>query len=82
MITAALNGSLDSVDFEAHPIFGMLMPKICPNVPKEILHPRYTWNDRDAYDATAKKLASMFIANFEKYASGVSQDILNAAPKI
>lgn len=82
MITAALNGSLDNVEFEAHPIFGMLMPKICPNVPKEILHPRYTWNDRDAYDATAKKLASMFISNFEKYASGVSQDILNAAPKI
>lgn len=82
MITAALNGELDNVEFETHPIFGMLMPKICPNVPKEILHPRYTWNDRNAYDVTAKKLAGMFIANFEKYADGVSEDILAAAPKI
>lgn len=82
MITAALNGELDNVEFEAHPIFGMLMPKTCPDVPKEMLHPRYTWSDRDAYDATAKKLAGMFVANFEKYASGVSADILAAAPKV
>lgn len=82
MITAALNGNLESVEFDTHPIFGMLMPKTCPNVPKEILHPRYTWTDRTAYDATAKKLASMFVANFEKYANGVSAEILAAAPKV
>jgi phosphoenolpyruvate carboxykinase (ATP) len=82
MITAALNGELDNVDFEAHPIFGMMMPKTCPNVPKEILHPRFTWANRDEYDVAAKKLAQMFITNFEKYASGVSDEILAAAPKV
>ena len=82
MITAALNGELDNVEFEAHPIFGMMMPKTCPNVPKEILHPRYTWADRNEYDATAKKLAQMFINNFEKYAAGVSDVILASAPKV
>ena len=81
MITAALNGELDNVEFEAHPIFGMQMPKTCPNVPREILHPRYTWANRDEYDATAKKLAAMFINNFEKYAAGVDDEILAAAPK-
>ena len=81
MITAALNGQLDNVEFEAHPIFGMMMPKTCPNVPREILHPRYTWADREAYDDTAKKLAQMFISNFEKYAEGVNDEILAAAPK-
>ena len=81
MITAALNGELDNVEFEAHSIFGMMMPKTCPNVPKEILHPRYTWANRDEYDAAAKKLAIMFVSNFEKYAGGVSPEILAAAPK-
>ncbi len=82
MITAALNGGLDNVNYEAHPIFGMLMPKFCPKVPKELLNPRYTWADRTAYDVAAKKLAQEFVANFEKYKAGVSEEILMAAPKI
>jgi phosphoenolpyruvate carboxykinase (ATP) len=80
MITAALNGELDQVEFEKHPVFGVLMPKMCPGVPKELLHPRYTWADRAAYDQAASKLAEMFIQNFEKYAAGVSNEILQSAP--
>lgn len=80
MITAALNGELDQVEFEKHPVFGMLMPKMCPGVPKELLHPRYTWADRAAYDQAASKLAEMFNQNFEKYAAGVSNEILQSAP--
>jgi phosphoenolpyruvate carboxykinase (ATP) len=82
MITAALNGDLENVDYEAHPVFGMLMPKFCPKVPKELLSPRYTWADRTAYDVAAKKLAQEFVTNFEKYKAGVSDEILMAAPKI
>ena len=82
MITAALEGKLDNVNFEAHPVFGMLMPTECPNVPSEILNPRNTWADKDAYDTKAKNLANQFRKNFEKYASGVSEEILAAAPKV
>ncbi len=82
MITAALEGKLNNVNFEAHPVFGMLMPTECPNVPAEILNPRNTWADKDAYDAKAKNLANQFRKNFEKYASGVSEEILAAAPKV
>jgi phosphoenolpyruvate carboxykinase (ATP) len=82
MITAALEGKLDNVEYEAHPVFGMMMPKQCPNVPSEILNPRNTWEDKNAYDEKAIVLAKKFIANFEKYASGVSEEILAAAPKI
>jgi phosphoenolpyruvate carboxykinase (ATP) len=81
MITAALNGDLDKVAYEAHPVFGMMMPKSCPNVPGEILNPRNTWEDKAAYDAKAKDLAGQFIKNFEKYASGASEETLAAAPK-
>ncbi|MCE3283370.1 MAG: pckA [Chitinophagaceae bacterium] len=82
MITAALNNDLDKVEFEQHPVFGMMMPKTCPNVPDEILNPRNTWEDKAAYDAKAKDLAQQFIKNFEKYASGVSEETLAAAPKV
>lgn len=81
MITAALNGSLDNVSFEVHPVFGMQMPTSCPDVPAEILNPRNTWADKAAYDAKANDLARQFIKNFEKYASGASQETLDAAPK-
>jgi phosphoenolpyruvate carboxykinase (ATP) len=82
MITAALEGKLDQVDFEAHPVFGMLMPTSCPDVPAQILNPRNTWADKDLYDSKAKSLGAEFINNFKKYASGVSEEILAAAPKI
>ena len=49
-----------------HPVFNLTMPKSCPDVPQEILNPRNTWSDKDAYDAAANKLRDMFRANFEK----------------
>ncbi len=82
MITAALEGKLDNVLFEAHPVFGMMMPTECPGVPAEVLNPRNTWSDKNQYDAKAKQLGAEFLKNFEKYASGVNEEILAAAPKI
>ena len=82
MITAALEGKLDKVEYEEHPIFGMMMPKECPGVPSEILNPRNTWEKKEEYDLKAKDLASKFIKNFEKYAGGTSEEILKAAPRI
>ena len=66
MITAALNEKLNRVEFEEHPVFGVKMPMECPGVPSELLNPRNTWEDKDAYDTKAKYLASLFTRNFEK----------------
>lgn len=82
MITAALSGHLDILQYENHSVFGIAMPTLCPNIPVEILNPRNTWIDKAAYDAKAKYLAQEFIKNFEKYATGVSKEVLDAAPKI
>ena len=82
MITAALNNELDNVEYEVHPIFGMAIPKTCPNVPSEILNPGNTWADKGAYEQRAKYLAGLFIKNFEKYAAGVSKETIDAAPKV
>ncbi len=82
MITAALEGALDHVAYEIHPVFGMQIPTTCPDVPSEILNPCSTWADPAVYEQSAKELAQRFITNFEKYASGVSAEILAAAPVV
>lgn len=82
MITAALEGKLDNVEYEEHPIFGMMMPTTCPGVPQDVLNPRNTWIDKNAYDQKAKNLAQQFIKNFDKYASAANSETLAAAPKV
>ncbi len=82
MITAALEGRLDNVDYQTHTIFGLKMPTSCPDVPAEILNPRNTWADKNEYDNKAQDLAQKFIANFEQFASQASAEILGAAPKV
>ena len=82
MITAALENKFNNVEFENHPVFDVAIPKECLNVPSEILNPRNTWTDKNAYDIKAKYLGGLFIRNFEKYAAGVSKEVLAAVPKI
>jgi phosphoenolpyruvate carboxykinase (ATP) len=82
MITAALEGKLDNVETIMDPIFGVAIPKEVPGVPSEVLIPKNTWEDKAAFDEKARFLADLFIKNFEKYASGVGEEILNAAPKV
>ncbi|MBK7562563.1 MAG: phosphoenolpyruvate carboxykinase (ATP) [Chitinophagaceae bacterium] len=81
MITAALEGKLNNVEFETDPIFGVAIPKECPGVPPEVLNPINTWANKSAFTEKAKYLAGLFVKNFEKYADGVSAEVLAAAPK-
>lgn len=82
MITAAMNGELDNVEYKAHNVFGVQIPQTCPNVPDEVLNPRETWADKEAYDKKANELAKLFIENFEQFADQASEEIRNAAPKV
>ena len=82
LITAALNGELDHVNYETHEVFGLQMPVTCPNVPQEVLNPKNTWKDKDAYDKKANDLARAFNENFEKFKEFANEDILAGAPKV
>ncbi|WP_299107623.1 phosphoenolpyruvate carboxykinase (ATP) [uncultured Winogradskyella sp.] len=82
MITAILNGDLDKVDYDQHPIFGLHMPKYCPNVPTEILDPMNTWLQKGGYISKAIQLAHSFHLNFEKFASEASEQIIEGGPLI
>ena len=82
MISAALKGELNHVDYQNHPIFGLHMPKSCPEIPTEILNPKNTWSDKVAYDTKANQLAREFRTNFEPFNSDANDKILEAAPKV
>ncbi len=82
MITAALNGELDKVEFETMPIFNLSMPKSCPGVPTELLNPRNTWGDKNEFDSKLNTLAASFVKNFGQYAEFANEEILSASPKI
>lgn len=82
MITAILKGELENVEYHQHPIFGLHMPKYCPNVPIEILDPMNTWLQKGVYVSKAIQLAHSFHLNFEKFASQANEEILAGGPLI
>jgi phosphoenolpyruvate carboxykinase (ATP) len=80
MVRAALAGQLDDVEYRIDPVFGFRVPVAVPDIPATVLQPRATWPDPAAYDAQAKKLATMFRENFERYRAGVDEGIVKAGP--
>ncbi len=64
LLDSALSGIFDDIELEIQPILKLRMPVSCPNVPDEILDPRSTWDDVDAYDQQALKLRDMFRKNY------------------
>lgn len=81
MVSAALNGELEHVNYRPHPIFKVLMPEAVPGVPSEVLDPRHLWSDPDEYDRQAIALAHSFAKNFQQF-TAVSSEIAAAAPEI
>jgi phosphoenolpyruvate carboxykinase (ATP) len=80
MIRAILSGQLADVETKPDPIFGVGVPTSCPDVPADVLQPRNTWSDKDAYDRQARDLARRFNENFKKYESGVSKAVAAVGP--
>ncbi|MEZ5986527.1 MAG: phosphoenolpyruvate carboxykinase [Hyphomonas sp.] len=81
LLNAALDGSLNNVEFRKDETFGFLVPVAVPGVDSKILDPRSTWADGAAYDAQAAKLADMFVENFKKFEAHVDDTVKAAAPK-
>ena len=81
MVSAVLDGTLKDVPTEADPIFNLQIPKTCPGVPEEVLNPRNTWTDKDAYDAKARDLANRFKENFRTFADDMADEVVAAGPQ-
>jgi len=80
MLNAALDGSLNQAQFRIDKNFGFEVPVSIAGIDDALFNPRSTWADGSAYDAQAQKLISMFIDNFAKFESHVTQDVKEAAP--
>ncbi len=79
LLAAALDGSLQNVEFRKDPNFGFDVPVSVPGVDDKLLDPRQTWSDGAAYDAQTEKLKTMFRKNFEQYADKVGEDVREQA---
>lgn len=82
IIDAVHSGELTNAATEELPIFGFNVPTSCTGVPSEILSPRNTWADKDAYDAQLKKLAGMFKDSFAKYEDRATPEVIAAGPQL
>ncbi|WP_338732655.1 phosphoenolpyruvate carboxykinase (ATP) [Mangrovimonas cancribranchiae] len=84
MINAVLNGDLglyNYEDYHIHSVFGVAQPRHCPGVPSEVLSPRTTWNDDEAYYKTAFKLSNAFRENFKQFEDYASEEIRRGGPQ-
>ncbi|WP_343328881.1 phosphoenolpyruvate carboxykinase (ATP) [Polaribacter staleyi] len=84
MINAVLNGDLGSYtyeDYHIHSVFGVAQPRSCPGVPTELLSPRATWNNDEAYYKTAFKLSNAFRNNFKQFEQVANEDIRRGGPQ-
>jgi phosphoenolpyruvate carboxykinase (ATP) len=82
LLRAALGGELDHVPFDADAIFGVEVPRECPDVPSHVLKPRDNWKEPAAYDAMANRLAKLFQDKFAKFAADAPEEVQHAAPKV
>jgi phosphoenolpyruvate carboxykinase (ATP) len=80
MVRAVIQGKLDGVETRIDPFFGLHVPVEVPGVPTELLDPRETWDDKDAYDERARELANLFAENFKKFEDHVDEEVRKAGP--
>jgi len=81
LVDAALDSSLESAPMRKDPIFGFFVPQEAPGVPSQMLDPRETWEDKQAYDAQAHKLAALFHQNFALFKDQTPSHVAAAGPK-
>ena len=79
LLHAALDGSLNNVEFRKDANFGFEVPVKVEGVAEVLLDPRRTWEDKDAYDTQARKLVTMFADNFAQYVPFIDEDVKAAA---
>ncbi|MHA1532714.1 MAG: phosphoenolpyruvate carboxykinase (ATP), partial [Candidatus Heimdallarchaeota archaeon] len=70
LVDAVLKGELKNVEYQEDEIFHLHVPKVCKGVSPEVLWPKNTWEDKEAFDIRAKKLAQDFSDHFDKAYSG------------
>ncbi|PLK25560.1 phosphoenolpyruvate carboxykinase [Novosphingobium sp. TH158] len=79
LLNAALDGSLNNVEFRKDPNFGFEVPVSVPGVDTKLLDPRGAWADAAEYDKTAADLVRLFADNFAQFEDYVDEKVKAAA---
>ena len=82
MLSAALSGELDRVEFRTDELFGFEVPTSVPGVEAKLLDPRSTWRDPEQYDRKARELAQLFADNFSERFGDVGESVQAAGPRL
>ena len=72
ILDAIHNGALSKSPTITDKNFKFAVPTKCEGVPDDILIPKHTWKNPDAYDNQAKKLVKLFEENFKEYSQDSS----------
>jgi phosphoenolpyruvate carboxykinase (ATP) len=72
IVSAVVEGRLRDVPTHVDPIFGLHIPDRVPGVPPEVLDPRASWSDPEAYDRQALKLRRLFEENIHAIGKNAS----------
>jgi phosphoenolpyruvate carboxykinase (ATP) len=83
ILDAIHSGELAKADYENYGVFNLQVPKSCPGVPSELLHPQKAWTaGEDKFHDEVSKLATLFKDNFKKYESEATGEAKNATPAV
>ena len=80
VVAAAQSGALLNVETKHIDSLNLDFPITIPGVADEYIDPKASWGDDNAYQEQAKKLATLFKGNIEKF--DVSDDIVAAGPQL
>lgn len=79
IISAILSGELSSMPTENLNILNLEIPVEVSGVDTQLLNPRNTWENKEAYDEQARMVAKLFSDNIAQY--DVSEEVKAAGPK-
>jgi phosphoenolpyruvate carboxykinase (ATP) len=82
MVRAVYTDALKDTPMDSIPYFNLKVPRHCPDVPDELLHPASTWKDPEAYDQQARLLAQRFQENFVQFQGYVTPEVSSAGPQL
>lgn len=70
------SGALETAEYERVPGFGLMIPKHAEGIDSKILNPINTWDNKEEFNETSKKLAAKFVQNFKKYEDGTPAEVI------
>jgi phosphoenolpyruvate carboxykinase (ATP) len=81
ILSAALSGKLEDVEYRGDPVFGFTVPMVCEGVPDDVLDPVSSWPSEEQYFDKYRQLAARFRENFKKFQDESGEEILAAGPR-